>query len=154
MPRDFREALAALGFALPPCAASAGRYVGHRIAGDQFWCVQGPLIGERLAHQGVVGRDLTLDDARSAARQVALNILAQLDVACGSDMERVAQVIRLGGYLNAAPGFTQHSEIMNAASEIFLDLFGERGGHTRFVAGCSSLPYDLAVEIEAVIQLR
>jgi enamine deaminase RidA (YjgF/YER057c/UK114 family) len=69
-------------------------------------------------------------------------------------MERVAQVIRLGGYVNAVPGFTRHSEIMNAASEIFLDLFGERGGHTRFVAGCSSLPYDLAVEIEAVVQLR
>jgi enamine deaminase RidA (YjgF/YER057c/UK114 family) len=154
MALNFRAGLAALGFELPPCAASAGKYVGHRIAGDQFWCVQGPLIGERLAHQGVVGRDLTLEDARSAARQVALNILAQLDVACGSDMERVAQVIRLGGYVNAVPGFTRHSEIMNAASEIFLDLFGERGGHTRFVAGCSSLPYDLAVEIEAVVQLR
>ena len=154
MARDFHAALSALGLTLPPCAASAGKYVGHRIAGDQFWCVQGPLIGERLAHQGVVGRDLTLEQGQSAARQVALNILAQLDVACGSDMERVAQVIRLGGYVNAAPGFNQHSQVMNAASEIFIALLGERGGHTRFVTGCSSMPYDLAVEIEAVIQLR
>ena len=154
MARDFRQALAALGFTLPPCAASAGKYIGYRIAGDQFWCVQGPLIGDKLAHQGVVGGDLTLEQGQSAARQVALNILAQLDLACGSDMERLAQVIRLGGYVNAAPGFTGHSQVMNAASEIFIDLFGERGGHTRFVTGCSSLPYDLAMEIEAVIQLR
>jgi len=85
---------------------------------------------------------------------VALNILAQLDVACASNMERVAQVIRLGGYVNAVPGFAEHSQVMNAASEIFIDLLGERGAHTRFAAGSSSLPYNLAVEIEAVIQLR
>lgn len=150
----FREALSNLGHILPPCATSVGRYAGHRLAGDQFWCVQGPLIGEDLAHQGIVGDDLTLEDAKAASRQVALNILAQLDIACAGDMDRVVAIIRLGGYINSAVGFTEHSKVMNAASDIFLDLFGDRGQHARFVSGCCSMPYNLSVEIEAVALLN
>jgi enamine deaminase RidA (YjgF/YER057c/UK114 family) len=154
MESSFRAALATLGHDLPPCARSVGAYVGHKVVNGQFWCVQGPLQGDDLAWQGRVGDDFTLEDAQACARQVALNIIAQLDQACGGDMDRVAEVVRLGGYVNAVAGFCDHSKVMNGASELFIALLGDRGAHTRFATGCSSMPYNLAVEIEAVIQLR
>lgn len=150
----FRQALAKLGHELPPCARSVGAYLGHQVVNGQFWCVQGPLIGDDLAWQGRVGEDYDLTQAQACARQVALNIIAQLDQACAGDMDRVAQVVRLGGYVNAVQGYTEHSKVMNGASELFIALLGERGAHARFATGCSSMPYNLAVEIEAVVQLR
>ena len=100
---------------------------------------RGRLIGDDLAWQGRVGQDYSLEEAQACARQVALNIMAQLDDACGSDMDRVVEVVRLGGFVNAVEGFTDHSRVMNGASELFSEVLGERGRHTRFAVGSSSI---------------
>lgn len=142
-----------LGIELPPVARSVGRYVPFVCSGDQVWIVQGPLLGEELAHQGRVGEDFTLEQGQAAARQVMLNILAVLRVACEGDLDRVRRCVRLGGFVNSTPAFNRHTEVMNAASELVLEVLGEAGRHTRFAVGCASLPYDLAVEIEGVFEV-
>jgi len=142
-----------LGHALPPLARSIGLYVPTVRTGNQIWCVQGPLWGDELRFVGRVGRELGLAEAKDAARLVCLNILAQLRDACAGDLDRISRCIRLGGFVNCTPEFNAHTEVMNAASALIVELFGERGRHARFVAGCASLPYDLAVEIEGVFEV-
>jgi enamine deaminase RidA (YjgF/YER057c/UK114 family) len=151
---SLRERLNELGLALPKPARSVGRYAGHVITGNQFWCVQGPVDGDDLAWQGRVGRDYDLAQAQACARFVMLNILTQLDIATGGDMDRIVKAVRLGGYIAATEDFDHHTLVMNGASELLLEVLGERGRHTRFVVGCTSLPYRLALEIEAVIEIR
>jgi enamine deaminase RidA (YjgF/YER057c/UK114 family) len=145
--------LGELGLALPPLARSVGLYVPAVRTGHQLWCVQGPLWGDELRFVGRVGRELGLAEAQDAARLVCLNILAQLRAACDGDLERISRCIRLGGFVNSTPAFNAHTEVMNAASSLIVELFGERGRHARFAVGCASLPYDLAVEIEGVFEV-
>ena len=142
-----------LGHALPPLAASVGLYVPTVRTGNQIWCVQGPLWGDELRYVGRVGRDFSLAEAQDCARLVCLNILAQLRHACDGDLDRIVRCIRLGGFVNATPDFNEHTQVMNAASELTIAVFGERGRHTRFAVGCSSLPFDLAVEIEGIFEV-
>ena len=154
MAHGLQDRLAELGLQLPRRAASVGHSAGYKISCNQFWCLRGPVDGEELAYQGKVGRDFSMAEAQDCARLVCLNVLAQLDHACGGDAGRVVQAIRLGGYINATEGFSDHTLVMNAASDLVVHVFGERGRHTRFVTGCASMPFDLALEIEAVFEIR
>lgn len=151
---SLRERIAELGHRLPVPAASVGKYAGHKIVGNQFWCVQGPVDGDKLIYQGRVGRDFDLKEAQACARFVALNILAQLDIATGGDMDRIVQAVRLGGFIATTEDYSEHSLVMNGASELIHDVLGARGHHARFVVGCYSLPFNLALEIEAVFEIR
>jgi len=147
--------LKALGLELPPPARSVGRYAPYVRTGQLIWCVQGPLEGDSLAYQGKVGRDYDLEQARACARLVCLNLLTQVNAACGGDLDRVRRCVRLGGFINSAPGFNRQTEVMNGASDLLLEIFGEeRGRHARFAVGASELPYDLAVEIEGVFEVE
>ena len=150
---DIEARLEKLGMALPPLARSVGNYVSFKQAGTLFICVQGPLWGDELRYQGRLGREFTLEQGQEAARLALLNIIAQLKMAC-SDLGRVRQCLRLGGFVNSAPEFNEHTTVMNAASDLLIALFGERGRHARFVVGCSSLPYDLAIEIEGMFEIE
>jgi enamine deaminase RidA (YjgF/YER057c/UK114 family) len=150
---DIEARLEKLGMALPPLARSVGNYVSFKQAGTLFICVQGPLWGDELRYQGRLGREFTLEQGQEAARLALLNIIAQLKMAC-SDLRRVRQCLRLGGFVNSAPEFNEHTTVMNAASDLLIALFGERGRHARFVVGCSSLPYDLAIEIEGMFEIE
>ncbi len=154
MAERVQDRLAELGLELPRRAASVGSYAGYKISGNQFWCVQGPVDGDELAYQGRVGRDFSMAEAQDCARLVCLNVLAQLDHACGGAARRVVQAIRLGGFIDATEDFSDHSLVMNAASDLVIHVFGERGAHARFVTGCASMPFDLALEIEAVFEIR
>lgn len=151
---SLRNRLTELGLTLPKPARSVGKYAGHVVTGTQFWCVQGPLDGDDLAWQGRVGQDYDLPQAQACARAIMLNILTQLDIATQGDMDRIAKAVRLGGYIWATEDFERHTEVMNGASELLLELLGDRGRHARFVVGCASLPYRLAMEIEAVFEIR
>lgn len=149
-----RERLKELGHELPRPATSVGKYLGHQVTGNQFWCVQGPVDGDELRWQGRIGKDYGLEEARACARFVMLNILAQLEIATAGDMARIARAVRLGGYFCTTDDFADHTLVMNAASDLLHDVLGERGRHARFVAGCYSLPFRLAIEIEAVFELQ
>jgi enamine deaminase RidA (YjgF/YER057c/UK114 family) len=151
---DIEARLEKHGMALPPVARSVGNYVSFKQAGTLFICVQGPLWGDELRYQGRLGREFTLGQGQEAARLALLNIITQLKIACGGDLRRARQCLRLGGYVNSTPEFNEHTLVMNAASDLLIALFGERGRHARFVVGCSSLPYDLAIEIEGLFEIE
>jgi len=102
---------------------------------------------------GTVGQEINLDDARRAARLAAINVLAQTAAALEGDLDRVKRVVKVGGFVNAVPGFTQHPEVVNGASELFAEIFGEAGRHARAAVGVSSLPRNVCVEIEAIIEV-
>jgi enamine deaminase RidA (YjgF/YER057c/UK114 family) len=148
------ERLADLSIELPPPARSVGNYLPYTRSGNLLFSVQGPLWGDELRYQGRLGEQFTLDQGREAARLVMLNLLVQVKHACGGDLDRLRQCLRLGGFVNSAPQFNQQTPVMNAASDLLIAIMGERGRHARFVVGCSSLPFDLAVEIEGIFEIE
>lgn len=143
-----------LGLVLPPASRAIGNYVPYKRSGNLVISVQGPLWGDELRFQGRLGEHFSLQQGQEAAKLVLLNLVAQLKLACDGNLDRVQQCLRLGGFVNSTPEFNQHTLVMNAASDLLIDIFGDRGRHARFVAGCASLPYDLAVEIEGMFEIE
>ena len=106
-----------------------------------------------LKYVGTVGKDLSLEDGKAAARLCAINLLAQLHRAAGGDLDTVKRCVRLGIFVNAVPGYTQHPEVANGASDLIVEVFGEAGRHSRAAVGAGSLPRNVAVEVDAVFEL-
>jgi enamine deaminase RidA (YjgF/YER057c/UK114 family) len=151
--RTIAERLRQLAIALPKPAAPAGAYVPWvRTGGLLFVSGQLPIEHGEIRYHGRVGSELTLDDGYAAARLCAINLLAQAEDATG-DLDRIEQVVRLGGFVLAAPGFTDHPKVLNGASDLMQDVFGTAGRHARFAVGAASLPLGVAVEVEAIFAL-
>ena len=147
--------LAELGIALPDAPAPAANYVPFVVTGSLvFISGQVPFQDGRLSHVGKLGDAYSVDDGRDCARIVAVNILAQLRAACGGDLDRVRRCVKLGGFVNSTPGFTDQPSVINGASDLIVEIFGERGRHARFAVGAPSLPFDVAVEIDAVFEIE
>lgn len=106
-----------------------------------------------LRYIGKVGREFDLEEGRAAARLSALNVLAQAKHALNGDLDRIARVINLRGFVNAMPDFTDIPAVVNGASELMIDLFGEPGRHTRTAVGVAVMPFDVAIEVEAVFMI-
>lgn len=145
------ERLLALGLELPPAPAPVGNYVAHAHAGNLLF-ISGQLSrdGNGQLMMGRLGEDLLVEDGKIAARLCALNILAQAKAALG-DLDRIAQVMRLTGFVASTPDFKDHPQVVNGASDLMVEVLGERGMHTRAAVGVGSLPAGSAVEIDAVI---
>ncbi|MXX19603.1 MAG: RidA family protein [Dehalococcoidia bacterium] len=142
------ERLRELGIELPEPAAPAGSYVPARLHGDLL-AISGQIPvtpGEPLP-TGRCGVDVTVEEGYALARQCALNGLAAARAALGS-LDRVAGVVRVGGYVAAAPDFTQHPAVVNGASDLLVEVFGESGRHVRAAVGMASLPLGVPVEVE------
>jgi enamine deaminase RidA (YjgF/YER057c/UK114 family) len=103
---------------------------------------------------GKLGREFGVEEGRQAARLCALNLIAHLKEALDGDLDRVARCVRLAGYVNSTPEFTEQSQVMNGASDVFVEVFGEHGRHTRMAVGVAALPYDVAVEVEGVFEVE
>jgi enamine deaminase RidA (YjgF/YER057c/UK114 family) len=154
MADSVRTRLADLGLRLPAAPPAVGAYVPFVIAGDLvFVSGQLPVADGAVRWRGRVGVDVTVEDGYGAARLCALNVLAQVDAACGGDLDRVRQIVRLGGFVNAADGFVDHPRVINGASELMVAVFGEAGRHARFAVGVPSLPLGAAVEIDAIVHI-
>lgn len=148
------QKLQALGLKLPKPGAAAGTYVPYVQTGNLvFISGQVPLGPKGLEFQGKLGRDISLDEGQAAARLCALNLLAQLKAACGGDLDRVKRCVKLGGFVNATPEFDQHPAIINGASDLLVEIFGEAGRHARFAVAAPSLPFNVAVEIDAIFEI-
>ena len=142
-----------LGIELPGAAAPAANYVPYVLTGNQLWIAgQVTFWDGKLKYRGKVGTDLTIEQGIDAARVCGLNILAQAKAALG-DLDRVVRVVKLGGFVNAAGDFTDHPKVINGASDLIVEVFGDAGKHARFALGASGLPLDSAVEIDAVIEV-
>lgn len=146
--------LAAQGIELPQPAAPAAAYVPYTRAGSILYVSgQLPIWNGELRFTGKVGRELTLEQGQAAARLCGLNLIAQARSACDGDLDRVIRVLKLGGFVNCEPTFTDHPKVVNGASELMLQVFGDAGRHARFAVGAGSLPLNVAVEIEAVFEI-
>ncbi len=145
--------LAELGITLPVPAAPIANYVPFNVSG-KLVIVSGqiPLREGKIAYTGKVGATVSMEDGVAAARLCFVNLLAQLKAAAG-DLDRVARVLRLGGFIAAGPDFTQHAVVMNGASDLAVAVFGDAGRHARTTIGVPSLPGDAAVEVEGMFEL-
>ena len=143
-----------LGIELPQPAAPVANYVPYTVSGNLVF-ISGQICqwnGE-LRFVGKLGGAIGIADGREAARLCALNILAHLRVACGGDLDRVRQVVQLRGFVNCTPEFTDMPQVVNGASDLMVEVFGDAGRHARAAVGTSSLPGGVAVEVEATFEL-
>jgi enamine deaminase RidA (YjgF/YER057c/UK114 family) len=147
--------LATMGIVLPTPMAPMANYVPFVRSGSLV-VVSGqvPAQDGRIAFTGKLDAEVTLEHGQQAARLCMINVLAQLKVACDGDLDRVVRVIRLGGFVAAGPAFTQHAVVMNGASDLAVEVFGEAGRHARSTIGVPSLPGDAAVEVEGMFEVR
>jgi len=143
--------LTALGIALPDTPPPLANYVPWLVQEDFVYIAgQIPVRDGTLLHPGAVPGTVSIEQAREAARQCGINILAALNGACGGDLGRVRQCMRLDGFVASSPGFTRQPTVINAASDLMVAVFGDAGRHTRTAVGVSQLPADACVEISAV----
>jgi enamine deaminase RidA (YjgF/YER057c/UK114 family) len=150
MAGEIEARLKALDLVLPEAKPAIGSYVPFlHLNGQLFVSGQLPLKEGKLAAEGKVGVNLDLAQGQAAARVCAINILAQAKAALG-DLDRIVQLLRLNGFVNAAPNFADHSKVLNAASDLMVEILGNKGMHTRIAIGCPSLPLNAAVEIDAI----
>lgn len=146
--------LADLGITLPVPAKPVANYVGWVKTGSLvFTAGQVTLADGKFHYQGKVGGDISTEDANKAARLCAINILAQLREACDGDLDRVVRIVKLVGFVNAVPAFTEHPKVINGASDLMVEVFGDAGKHARSAVGAGSLPLNVAVEVEAIAEI-
>ena len=144
-----------LGITLPQAPKPVGNYVGGVIAGNLvFMSGCGPRRPDNSAITGKVGTDLTTEQAYDAARLVGLNMLANIKAVVG-DLDRVKQIVKVLGMVNAAPDFKEHPKVINGFSDLMVEVFGETAGRGgRSAVGMGSLPNQIAVEVEMVLELK
>ncbi|MBT4921390.1 MAG: RidA family protein [Rickettsiales bacterium] len=135
-------------------SAPVANYVGYNVVGDMVY-VSGQICIENgeLKYAGKLGSDYSIEDGQSAARICAINILSQLNAACGGDLNKVKQVVMLQIFINSESDFTDQALVANGASDLIADVFGEKGKHARAAISCNSLPRGTAVEVTAIVQL-
>ena len=147
------DKLTSLGITLPSPPAPAGSYVpvvvSHSLA---FVAGQIPSEGGQVKFRGKVGRDLPIEEGQQAARLCTINALAQLKSALGS-LDRVRRVVKVTGFVNCEPSFVDQPKVINGASDLLVQVFGENGKHARVAVGVSSLPLDSAVEVEFIVEI-
>jgi enamine deaminase RidA (YjgF/YER057c/UK114 family) len=150
----FETRLSELGLTLPNAAAPVANYVPFAVSGSLvFISGQLPLKDGKLLFKGKVGDEVSVGEAVISARQSGLNVIAQLKAACDGELDRVKRIIKLGGFVASDADFTEHSKVINGASDLMVEVFGDAGRHARAAVGCPSLPLDAPVEVEAVVEI-
>jgi enamine deaminase RidA (YjgF/YER057c/UK114 family) len=148
------DRLAELGLVLPPVAAPAGAYVPAIVAGDLVYTAgQLPFVDGALARTGLLGQDVEVEEAADLAGVAALNALAAV-ASVLDGLDRVTRVVKVTGFVASAPGFTEQPRVINGASQVLVDVFGEHGRHARSAVGVAALPLGSPVEVELVVQFR
>jgi enamine deaminase RidA (YjgF/YER057c/UK114 family) len=146
--------LAELGIDVPEAAVPVANYVAFTISGNTVHVAgQLPMENGKVKYVGLVGNEVTVDDGAAAAQLCALNIIAQIKAACGGDLDRVVQILKLNGFVNAPEGFADQPAVINGASNLMVEVFGEAGKHARSAVGMGSLPFNASVEIDAIVEI-
>ena len=147
------QRLAALGIALPEPVAPVANYVPFVRAGSLVHISGQVSIDAAGGIKGVVGEDVDLKRGIAAARLCGVNLIAQIKAACAGDLFRVKRVVKLGGFVQAGPGFFDIPKVVNGCSDLMVEAFGEAGRHARSAVGVYRLPLNFAVEVDAVVEL-
>jgi len=154
MAGEIEKRLADLGVELPNPSSPAANYVPFVVAGNLVF-ISGQVTvwnGERR-YIGRLGEDFSVDEGYQAARICGLNLIAQARVACSGDLDRITRVVKLGGFVNSAPDFTDQPKVVNGASDLMVEVFGDKGRHARFAVGAPALPLGIAVEVDGVFEI-
>ncbi len=148
------DTLKKLGIEIPMPVAPVANYVPFAISGNLV-SVSGqiPMKDGKLAFEGKVGDTISIEEAQAAARLCGLNIIAQLKAACDGNLDRVVRIVKLGGFVNCQDGFGGQPQIINAASDLMVDVFGDKGRHSRSAVGVNALPLNVPVEIDALVEI-
>ena len=146
--------LAELGIALPTPAKPIANYVPWVRTGNLVYISgQGAVRDGKIEYTGRVGDTVSIEDAIASARLTAINIIAHLRDACGGDLDRVKRIVKLLGLVNCTPTFGDHPKVINGASDLMVEVFGDKGRHARSAVGAPSLPFGLSVEVEAIAEI-
>ena len=154
MPNEFEQKLKDLGIVLPDAAAPAANYVPYVRIGNMLFVsgqisqnLDGLIVGQ-------LGKNFSLDEGYQAARFCGLALISQVKSACDGDLSQLKRVVRLGGFVNASSDFTDHPKVINGASDLMVEIFGQKGTHARAAVGSSSLPLGVAVEVDGIFELN
>jgi len=148
------ERLEALNILLPSPPKPVGSYAPVVITGNlAFVSGQIPIRDGKVIYAGKVSKDLSVEDAQRAARLCIINALAQIKTKLGS-LDRISKIIRVSGFVNSPPEFTDQPKVINGASDLLFEIFGQKGQHTRIAVGVSSLPLNSAVEIDLIVEIN
>ncbi|MGX6647627.1 RidA family protein [Maricaulaceae bacterium MS644] len=150
---DIEARLKSLGLTLPDAAAPVANYVAFQTCANQVHVSGQISLGPDGLVTGRLGADLDLEAGQAAARLCAINLIAQLKKACGGELSRVRQIVKLGGFVNADPGFYDVPKVINGASDLMVEVFGDAGRHARSAVGVAVLPLNAAVEVDAIVEI-
>ena len=145
--------LAELGIELPEPVAPVANYVPYVISGNLVFISGQVSIGPDGLITGKLGEDVSLEQGVDAAKACGVNLIAQLKAACDGDLSRVKRVVKLGGFVNCTPDFTDQPKVVNGTSDLMVDVFGDAGRHARAAVGAPSLPMNAAVEVDGVFEI-
>ncbi|MEN9060559.1 RidA family protein [Ponticoccus litoralis] len=145
--------LAELGLTLPDAPAPAANYVPYVISGNMLYVSGQVSMGPDGFITGKLGQDLSVEDGAAAAVACALSLLAQVRAACGGDLSRLKRVVKLTGFVNSTPDFTDQPKVINGASDTLAEILGDAGRHARSAVSAASLPFGVAVEIEGIFEI-
>jgi enamine deaminase RidA (YjgF/YER057c/UK114 family) len=149
------QKLEKLGIILPKPITPIANYVPFVKTKNQvFISGQVPIENGEVKFIGKLGKNISIEDGQKAARICAINILSNLNTACDGDLDKVVRCVKLGIFVNAIPEFTDHPIVANGASDLMVEVFAEKGKHSRFAMGAGSLPRGVAVEIDAVFEIQ
>ena len=151
---SIKEKISSLGLSLPTAASPVAAYVPAVKSGNLvFTAGQLPVVDGKLLKEGKVGRDVTAEEAKELAQICALNALAAISLV--ADLDQIERVVRVGGFVNCAPGFTAIPGVINGASEFLIKIFGDvNGKHARTAVGVAELPLNAPVEVEVIVQIK
>ena len=151
----FEKNIKELGIILLEPPVAIANYVPFKLI-DKFLYVSGqaPIKDGSIKYIGKVGKDISIEDGIKAAELCCINIITNLKKSIGEDWDRLDTFVKLGGFVNCGSDFADHPKIINGASDLLVQIFGDQGKHTRFAVGSNSLPLNIAVEIDAIIKLK
>jgi enamine deaminase RidA (YjgF/YER057c/UK114 family) len=153
MAGEIEERLKQLGIELPPAPNPAANYVPTAVSGNLvFVSGQVPMTPEGRKFVGKIGREFSLEEGQQAARICAINILTHLNAALGG-LDKIVRMVKLTGFVNSVPDFMEPQFVVNGASDLIVDVLGERGRHARSAVGVGTLPNGVAVEVEAIAEI-
>ena len=149
------QRLKELNIELDDASFPAGSYVPYVITNNLvFISGQLPFIDGKLTIKGKVGDNVSLDDAVKMSEACAKALLSQLKAACNGNLDKVNKVVKLGGFVSSAPNFTDQPKVINGASDLIVNIFGDKGKHSRFAVGVAALPLDVPVEIDGIFEIE
>ena len=144
-----------LGLDLPKLSKPIANYLPYKIHKETLYISgQGPIKNGEVIYSGKIGKDLSIEDGISASKLCCLNIIAIIKDACRGNWENFDKILKIGGFVNCVDDFKDQPKIINGASDMIVEIFGENGKHSRFAVGTNSLPLNFAVEIEAIVTLK